>query len=140
MSLSTENPQNLIYPNAIIEPYSRGLGGLGLPGDFSSASRFVKAVFVKSNTFHSEKYREEISRFFHVMESISQPLGCVKNEFGLPVSTIYTSCADAQNGIYYFTTYNCRRIRGVKLKEFNLDSEKLIEFSMEEKEDIKYLN
>ena len=42
------------------QAYSRGMGALGLPGDLSSASRFVRVAFTKANAFSGES-EEELS-------------------------------------------------------------------------------
>ena len=136
MHISEDSQPNLIYPDTDILQYSRGMGGIGLPGDFSSASRFVKAVYTKNKTLSSNEKLGNISRFFHIMNTVSQPYGCVKAENGLPVSSIYTSCADTENGIYYFTTYNCRRIRGVSMFEKEINGNELISFDIAGGEDI----
>lgn len=113
---------------------SRGLGAFGLPGDFSSASRFVRAVFMKSNAQLSED--NCISRFFHIMDSLSVPLGTVITDEGKPVSTVYTSCIDTDDKTYYFTTYKKRRITSVKLTEALSSGKELSLFSMTDGEDI----
>ena len=139
MGASTMPPSNKLCPQAKIVPYSRGMGAMGLPGDFSSSSRFVRAVFAKSHTRADDTEFGEVGRFFHIMETVSQPLGCAEADDGKPISTIYTSCADTEEGIYYFTTYKYRRIRGVRMHAHELDSCNLIEFSMEKDEDIEIL-
>ena len=86
MQLVPSEPENLLVPRAEIKPYSRGMGAVGLPGDYSSSSRFIRAVFVKENTILPEG--EEIEGFFHVMDSVSVPLGCIRTDKGEPVSTL----------------------------------------------------
>ena len=124
IQLTPDAPKNIICPEQEIMPYSRGMGAIGLPGDFSSASRFVRAFFVKT---HCEAISEndEINRFFHVTDSVSVPFGCVKNENGKNMYTRYASCADTENSCYYFTTYNCRKIRFVKADNNFFDSKDL---------------
>ena len=50
MTLSARPPVNTMTDAVSLTPYSRGMGGLGLPGDLSSASRFVRAAIVKLNS------------------------------------------------------------------------------------------
>lgn len=140
MHLSNAQPKNTLCNECLIVPYSRGMGSIGLPGDFSSASRFVRGVFVKNHTLSSDGNMGEISRFFHIMEAVSQPLGCALTDNSAPISTRYTSCADIDNSIYYFTTYGCRRIQGIKMSDFDLNTDKLLEFSMDDNEDVSFLN
>lgn len=140
-TVSPRTKENELCPDVELKTYSRGMGAIGLPGDFSSASRFVKAVFVKNNTDREESYlyKKEISRFFHVMDTVSVPKGCIKTDTLKSVSTVYTSCADTEHGIYYFTTYDCRRIRAVSMNGYDLDSKDLISFNMDMEEDLLYI-
>ncbi len=136
MHLSPETPVNRLYPNAQINAYTHALGSVGLPGDMSSASRFVRAVYAKAHTSHSSSDAEEISRFFHIMDTVSQPEGLSLTSDGKPVRTVYTSCIDTQAVTYYYTTYNCRRIQYVHLGDHSISSSELICFPREDTEDI----
>lgn len=137
MHLDSNPPKNNLCPNIKLTPYSRGMGAIGLPGDFSSASRFVKALYVKNNT---QEAKSAISRFFHVLESVSVPCGCAKAEDGKNVLTVYASCANVSTFTYYFTTYNCRRIQAVSVRSECLNATELFKFSIKNEEDILYLD
>ena len=119
--LSPHAGQNLLCPSAELPILSRGTGAVGLPGDWSSPSRFVRAVFVKEHTVVEsagegrieDACDHAVNRFFRMMESVSLPLGVVRTERGDAVQTQYTSCADLLTGEYYFHTYGCRAVRRV---------------------------
>ena len=136
MSLSASPPKNNLCPEISLAPYSRGMGAMGLPGDFSSASRFVRAVFALNHTVGED----EISRFFHVMDTVTVPNGCILTDKGVPVRTVYTSCADTDSLTYYFTDYSCRRIRAVRLCESAKADDSLTVFPIERDEDILRYN
>ena len=136
MNASPYPPKNRIFPSAELVSYSRGSGALGIPGDFSSSSRFIRAAFASAHTVHGKTRLEEISRFFHIMDTVAQPSGCAMTDEGKPISTVYTSCADTDTATYYFTTYGCRRIRSVSFKNTALDSDTLVAYPMECREDI----
>ena len=140
-SLRASVPENTLCPDVKLDAYSRGMGAFGLPGDFSSVSRFVRAVFLKN---HTEKYgtdcAAEISRFFHIADSVAVPYGSVRTKENACVATLYTSCACADTLSYYFTTYACRRIKCVRLRDFPTDSTALIRFPLGEKEDVELLS
>lgn len=138
VQMRAEPPENSLCPSVELERYSRGLGAIGLPGDYSSPSRFVRAVFAKNHTVCEEG--NEVTELFHIMDAVSQPRGCVVTDRGDPVSTVYTSCADTQAGAYYFTTHGNRRIRAMKFDTDVLNSASLIKYSMDNNEDILYLN
>ena len=136
MHLTAAAPQNKIAPEVDITRYSRGMGAIGLPGDFSSASRFVRAFFAKSSTDAGGSEMEEISAFFHVMGTVSTPSGCVMSESGERVRTVYTSCADTDSMTYYFTTYENRRVRAVRMQG---EGEALSVFDISGSEDVLVL-
>lgn len=139
LHLGSAPVENRLCPSVPQERYSGGLSAMGLPGDFSSASRFVRAVFVKNHTCHGTSEAEEISRFFHMMDSVAQPRGCIRTETGEQLQTVYTSCANTATRTYYFTTYHCRRIRAVSMDLSNADDHSLILYPMTDREDIQRL-
>ncbi len=122
VKLSAEPPENKLCPKIELPHYSRGLGGVGLPGDFSSTSRFVRAVFVKEHTlmpsktlFDKETESLALERFFHVMSSVSVPLGCVITEGDKPACTVYTSVCDMNSLTYHYFTYDDRQMKSIEL-------------------------
>lgn len=125
MSLDAYPPHNSICPNVKITPYSRGMGAIGLPGDFSSASRFIRAVFLKSHTLPEENEEASVNRFFRITDNLCVPQGCVITDGEKAVRTVYTSCADTETSTYYFSTYEDRRIHRLQLSDTLADSDKL---------------
>jgi len=137
LHVSTVSPENRIFPSVCMKPYSFGTGAIGLPGDFSSASRFVRATFAKAHTTDMAESYGDVSRFFHIMDTVSVPHGLVIGNNGKPRFTLYTSCINAEAGEYYFTTYSSRRIRFLDMKKAPLDKAELIAYDMTGGEDIK---
>ena len=129
MALSPKQPENSFGPGLELTPYSRGMGGMGLPGDLSSASRFVKAAFTRLNSVCGDSESASISQFFQILGSVAQQKGCVlvgdKYEY-----TIYTSCCNTDQGIYYYNTYENSQLSCVHLHHENLDSDGLISFPL----------
>ena len=130
MSLSTEPPVDSFCKGLHLEAYSRGMGALGLPGDLSSASRFVKAVFTKMNSVSGDSESESISQFFHILGSVAQQRGCVHLGDGQYEVTIYSSCCNTSKGIYYYTTYENSQITRVDMYHENLFGCELICYPM----------
>ena len=125
MSLSTEPPENHFSDRVSLTPYSRGMGMLGMPGDLSSASRFVRAAFTKLHSVSGTSESESISQFFHILGSVAQQRGCVHMGEGKYEITIYTSCCNTDRGIYYYTTYENSQITGVDMHRENLEGQTL---------------
>ena len=125
MTITVEEAKNSFSDKLDLKPYSNGMGGIGLPGDLSSASRFVKTSFLKLNSVFGKTEQEIINQFFHILYSVYQIRGAVKvgDEYEI---THYTSCCNTDKGIYYYTTYNSSQINAVSLFAENLESDKLI--------------
>ena len=139
LHLTNEEPVNHFLPELPLKPYSRGMGGMGLPGDLSSSSRFVRAVFTKTNSVSGDAESASISQFFHILGSVAQQQGCVK--IGrLYERTVYTSCCNTTKGIYYYTTYENSQITGVRLFATDLDTEKLVTFPLVKGQQIRMEN
>lgn len=130
MSLSTESPENHFSDQLDLTPYSRGMGMLGMPGDLSSASRFVRVAFTKLHSVSGTSESESISQFFHILGSVTQQRGCVHMGEGKYEITIYTSCCNTDRGIYYYTTYENSQITGVDLHRENLDGQQLSRYPL----------
>ncbi len=130
MSLTVEPPINSFSKDLNLKTYSRGMGALGLPGDLSSASRFVKATFTKMNSISGESESESISQFFHILGSVEQQRGCVHMGEGKYEITIYSSCCNLDRGIYYYKTYENSQITSIDMYKENLDSTNLINYDL----------
>ena len=140
MHLSSKNPQNTFAENLRLDSYSRGMGGLGLPGDLSSLSRFVRVAFVKMNSISGNSELESVSQFFHILNSVDQQRGCCEVAEGKYEITIYTSCCNADKGIYYYTTYNNHQISAVDMHKENLDGTSLVRYPLLSEEHINLQN
>lgn len=99
-----------------VEHYSRGMGAIGLPGDFSSGSRFIRGAFIRENTRSTDLVLGKISMTMRMLSGVAVPLGCVVTKEGMPVCTRYSCCMDGRELIYYFNSYDNHRIRGVRLR------------------------
>ena len=83
---------------------------------------------------------ESVSQFFHILGAVEQQRGCCEVADGQYERTIYTSCCSAQRGIYYYTTYENRRISAVDMHRADLDSRELIRYPMLQQEDVYFQN
>lgn len=140
LGLSPRQPENRFSDQLELSAFSRGMGALGLPGDLSSGSRFVRAAFVRANSRSGESEAARVGQFFHILGAVEQQNGCCEVRPGEYERTIYTSCWNADRGIYYYTTYTNRRISAVELRREDLDAAALIRYPMRTREDIFYQN
>ena len=130
MNLTSKVAVSRFSDDLALNAYSRGMGAMGLPGDLSSASRFVKAAFTKMNSFSGESESESISQFFHILGSVAQQRGCVQVRDDQYEITIYTSCCNVDKGIYYYTTYENSQISGVDMYKEDLEGKKPITYPL----------
>ncbi len=139
MHLTTKDPVNTFAKSLNLSCYSRGMGGLGLPGDCSSASRFVKAAFTKMNSVSGNGESESVSQFFHILGSAAQQRGCtlVNDRYEY---TIYSSCCNTDKGIYYYTTYENSQITAVDMRKENLNGSQLIYYNLIKGQQIREQN
>lgn len=118
--LSAQNPDGS-------EHYSRGVGAYGLPGDFTSSSRFVRAAFLKQNGVVSSETSRAVTDIFGLTSSLCLPEGCVKNDKGESVKTEYAAIIDMESPAYYLTTPACRTVRYALLKSEMFDAQEIAE-------------
>ncbi len=140
MNLSSETPKNYFSEKLPLYAYSRGMGALGLPGDLSSPSRFARVAFVKMNSVSGDSESESVSQFFHILGSVDQQRGCCDVGGGKFEFTIYTSCCNADKGIYYYTTYNNHQITAVDMYKENLNGISLVRYSPIHEQQFKFQN
>lgn len=139
MNVTSAEPENRFSDAVKLPVYSRGMGSIGLPGDLSSASRFVKAAFTKLNSRCGNSESESISQFFHILGSVAQQNGCAAVGHGYE-KTVYSSCCNVDKGIYYYTTYENSQISAVSLFNENLSRNDLIHYPLITGQQIRMVN
>lgn len=140
MRLSPKAPQNHFASELDLQRYSNGMGALGMPGDWSSQSRFVKATFTKMNSVCGDSETESISQFFHILGSVEHQRGCVYMGNDLYEITIYSSCCNTDKGIYYYRTYDNSQIVAIDMHRENLDGAQIISYPLFKEPEIRWQN
>lgn len=135
MILSSGKAENRFAPSVDLKEYSFGMGAIGLPGDLSSSSRFVRAAFHRSNSNGTGN----LSDIFHLLSSVAMPDGSVKLDCGYE-RTEYTSAVDLSRLIYSYRVYESPNTYAVKLREENLDSSALISYDLKREKEPYFHN
>lgn len=120
--------------------YCQGLGAVGLPGDVSSMSRFVRLVFGRTHSVCKEDEASSVGQFFHLLTSVSMLRGICKTDEDTYDITGYTACMNTDRGLYYYTTYDNRRICCVDLHHTDLDAQTVSRFPLITEQSILYHN
>lgn len=139
-SISPAAPENTIAPEVDLPVYSRGFGSHFLPGGMDSESRFVKAVFTKMHAPIGNSEIENITNYFHILQSVEQQKGL--DEVG-PNSYEYTIYSDGSNlskGIYYYKTYENSQINALNMHKEDIDASELITYPVQNQQAINYQN
>lgn len=102
-----------------LKSFSGGTGLLGLPGDFSSPSRFVRASFFSNMTIQQPDGPNTVNQAFHILNNFDVPFGTAfakgKEPVNMPSATQWTIASDLKNKVvYYHTMYN-RTIRKIDM-------------------------
>lgn len=139
-NLSAKQPENRFSDSLDLPLYSRGMGAMGLPGDASSSSRFVRAVFTKLNSISGESEADSVTQFFHILGSVAMQRGCVCVEADKYEYTLYSSCCNVDRGIYYYTTYGNSRITGVDMHRENLEGSEVVAYPLFKEQQIEIQN
>jgi len=98
----------------------QGSGAFGLPGDFTPASRFVRAVFFARTAYEGKDVDEGIGIAFHILNQFDIPKGSIRDVQGnktVSDTTQWTSASDLTNRRYFYHTYHDRSIRMVDFKD-----------------------
>lgn len=129
LNVTKAYPNNRFSSTIELTPYAAGMGAIGLPGDASSPSRFIHTAFLKENLVSDGTEKDNVQQFFRVLNSVAMIKGSVLTEQNTLDYTIYSSCINCDQGIYYYTTYEDSSIRKVEMKAYDLDQKELISIS-----------
>ena len=135
MGLTNDAPENRFAPALNLTRYSFGMGAIGLPGDLSSASRFVRAAFHR----HNSNGRGNLTDIMHLLSSVAMPEGSVRLGSGFE-RTEYSSAVDLDHLIYSYRMYENPNTYAVKMREECLDGSKLLCFNVKREQEPIYCN
>ena len=140
VTMSDKNVEKIDLGGKKIKGLGQGSGMLGLPGDFTPPSRFVRAVAFSKSALPVEKAKDGVLQAFHILNQFDIPKGSARGiDQGKEVSdyTLWTSAADLTNLRYYFRTFDNSRIRMVEMKTVDLDAKEIRTISMKGEEQIE---
>ncbi len=140
LNLSPHYAENRFASNLPLQQYGNGMGAIGLPGDTSSASRFVRAAFHKANSLCDEEEESSVTQFFHILDSVAMVQGSTITKDGKADFTVYSCCINTNQGIYYYKTYANNQITAIKMTENVKNKKELSLFPLLERQQIRYEN
>ena len=116
-------PDQTIKAGITLQPLGHGSGMLGLPGDFTPPSRFVRATFFQLTAPQQPNAQQSVFQAFHILNNFDIPTGTElpwgEASADMPSATQFTVASDTHNRmIYYRTMYNSN-IRCIDLKKID---------------------
>lgn len=112
-------PDHTIAPGITLKALGHGSGMLGLPGDFTSPSRFVRATFLQTTAPVWDNGFDTVVQAFHILNNFDIPIGSqhalADIPKGLPSATQFTAASDLKNMKFYYRTAWNSNIRCIDL-------------------------
>lgn len=140
LNLTPDVTDNRFSSKVKLNPYGLGMGAIGLPGDNSPSSRFVRVAFNLLNSVSKDDEESSISQFFHILDTVFVVRGTTMTQDRKWNITTYSCCCNTTKGIYYYKTYDNNQITAVKLTEENKNKNQLSIYELQNHQQIKYVN
>lgn len=140
IGIKPTQPNNTIWCEQELAAPGQGIGAIGLPGDCSPASRFVRIAFLKGSMPEISDEISAVSEFFHMLNNVAMVRGSVVTPQGNEAITQYTSCMCQEKGIYYYNTYNNSQINVIDMNKEDLESDTIKVFNYKDKPSMNYQN
>ena len=143
VNFSMSNVAPVKLGSVTLQPTGQGSGMLGIPGDFTPPSRFVRAVAYSQSVLPSKTGDDAVLEAFHILNNFDIPKGAArdreKDSHGNIEAdyTLWTSVNDLKRKRFYFRTYENSQIRMVDLTKMNLDAKDIVTIPMTGNEVIK---
>lgn len=118
VNLTATNVPRISLGDIQLAQTGQGSGMLGLPGDFSPPSRFVRAVAFSQAALPTDNAAQAVLQAFHILNNFDIPIGAVRetHEGKLQTDyTVWTAASDLENLHWHYRTHNDQSIRRVDL-------------------------
>ena len=120
VNLTATNVPPVDFTSKKIGTFGQGSGLLGLPGDFTPPSRFVRAVAFSQSALQLSTAEETVPQIFHIMNAFDIPVGAVQDVHKDGIHrdyTVWTSASDLKNVRWAFKTYKDQSIRSIDVRK-----------------------
>jgi penicillin V acylase-like amidase (Ntn superfamily) len=117
LRLTPEQPPRSVWGTFSLTPFGLGAGTSGLPGDYTSPSRFVRAAYLKNHLIPPIDDMDTVRAGFHVLDSVSIPKGAVRTSRGEYDYTQYTIMIHLSSREYFYKTYDNSQVSSLKMQD-----------------------
>ena len=136
IKLSPVEPSPIKVYGQTVAPISTGAGFLGMPGDSTSPSRFIRALAYSSTIVPAKNATQNVSLAEHVLHNFDIPRGSVRSVAGKGAFmelTQWSTISDLSNRRFYFSTYDHQALRVLNLKGINFDRRDVVKLKIDQK-------
>lgn len=126
ISLTPEFPADVKWSDDTLSPYGSGSGMRGIPGDFYSPSRFIRAAYFNAHYPEQKGEDANVLRTFRTLQGAAMVLGGAKMGNGDFEYTTYTSCFSHNTMNYYYSSYEDPTIRKYEMSSVDSDGGKVV--------------
>ena len=143
INISLKPVEEMKLDNVTLKSFGMGSGMVGIPGDFTPPSRFVRAAMFSKSVFTPKTGYDAVLEAFHILNNFDIPKGSAreekKDEHGNTLAdySIWTSANDLKAKKFYFRTYDNSQIKMVDLNKMDLDAKEIVKIPMSGKEVIE---
>ncbi|MFZ3453038.1 choloylglycine hydrolase [Arthrobacter sp. 7Tela_A1] len=117
LNASPDYPEKVVLARADLSPFGSGSLMRGIPGDYYSPSRFVRAAYVNAHYPQKATEEENVSRAFHTLQQVAMVEGSAAMDSGQFEKTIYTGLFSARTKSYYWNTYEDPAIQSAAMAD-----------------------
>lgn len=126
VKLSPHNAKPVKILGAEVKPLGEGSGMLGIPGDTTPPSRFIRASAFVLSASPVASGPEGVRLAEHIVNNFDIPKGWIDEPSTPPEYTQWSTIGDLKNKAYYIKTYNDPVLRGFALKDLDLDAKDMV--------------
>lgn len=139
VALNPNNVAPVTISGKTLKQLGQGSGMLGLPGDFTPPSRFVRAAVFSATAIPEKNSIKGIQQVFHILNNFDIPVGVAREEHEGVIHSDYTMLTvarDPKNLHYYYKTYDDQTIRMVDLTKFDLNAKQIMKLNTKSEQPI----
>ena len=142
-NIKTKQSDDVEWIGEKLDPFGQGFGSVGLPGDWTPPARFVRTSYLKNSSPIEEDKNKMITQFFHILDNVAMVKGSIivdtprGEKFDI---TLYTSCIDLNEGVYYYKSYDNNQINVIRLHNENLDGNEIIVYPFSTEQQFNEVN
>ncbi len=115
IDLTPYNMASINLEGTVIGPLGQGSGLLGIPGDWTPPSRFVRISTFKNIVDKAKTPTENVNLAFHLLNTVDIPYGAVRSQDGMYNYTQWTVVKDLKNNVLHYRAYNSLCVKQIAI-------------------------